>query len=211
MPQEDRTSKHSRKSGSSSHRSGRMSLPEYRRVSDDFYGGYMETARKDTTLYVRVLGLGSLSSGAPLRNLIKDCLADGCDEFIFDLSSCQGMDSTFMGILAGLSLDLHEGDGGMVMLLGMSDYNRHLLVQLGVLELLDEGDAELPSDLEWVRLDPSAASALDRAKSAYEAHNRLIHIKPENRQRFADFLVRLGHDLFPFLRGDEHKKKPEEE
>jgi hypothetical protein len=44
----------------------------------------------------------------------------GCRAFVCDLSACQGMDSTFTGVLAQIGLDLKRYEGGTLMLQGLS-------------------------------------------------------------------------------------------
>ena len=195
----------------SRHRSRRSSsrapLPSSRRVGADYYGGYIEIAETGPTSYIRVVGLGSLSNGTPLRTYIQDAKQRRFTEFIFDMAECQGMDSSFMGLIAGLALDMDELPSGMGILVNLDEYNRGLLRQLGLLDFIDEGEVEIPDDLEWFRLDPGEATALDRARLAYEAHEKLIHIRPENKNRFYSFLKKLGQELLPFMREDEDKNK----
>ncbi|GAB4157204.1 MAG: hypothetical protein Kow00107_06540 [Planctomycetota bacterium] len=177
-------------------------MPESRRVGDDYFGGIIEVAEEGACCFIRVRGLGSLSVGAPLRLYLEEAKQRGFTEFIFDLNECQGMDSSFMGLIAALSLDMQDTPAGFVLLVGLSDYNRSLLRQLGLHDFVDEGHADIPSKAHWTKLDPSSATALDRARLAYEAHGKLIEIRPENRNRFYEFLKRLGHDLLPFLKHD---------
>ena len=180
--------------------SGGSSLPQNRRVSEDYFGGFIEVAERRGTAFIRVSGLGTLQNGAPLRLYLQEAQEKGITEFFIDLGSCQGMDSTFMGLIGGLAMDMSETSGGMAILLNVGDYNHHLLHQLGVLELIDEGETSIPDDLEWERLNPSDATALDRAKLAYDAHQRLVQIHPANKARFLSFLKRLGKELFPFFK-----------
>ncbi len=55
-------------------------------------------------VHVRVVGRGTFQNGQPLRRYAQDMLTQGCDQFFVDLNQCQGMDSTFLGVLAGIGL-----------------------------------------------------------------------------------------------------------
>ncbi|MDZ7815634.1 MAG: STAS domain-containing protein [Planctomycetota bacterium] len=189
-----------------SRRSSSAGLPSSRRVGADYYGGYIEIAETGNTCYIKVVGLGSLSNGTPLRTYIQDAKQRKFREFIFDMAECRGMDSSFMGLIAGLAMDMDELPGGMGILVNLDEYNRGLLRQLGLLEFIDEGEVEIPPDLEWFRLDPGEATALDRARLAYDAHEKLIRIRPENKNRFYSFLKKLGQELLPFMRDDEDEE-----
>jgi anti-anti-sigma regulatory factor len=146
---------------------------------------------------------------APLRLYLEEAKTRGFIEFIFDMADCQGMDSSFMGMIGGLSLDMERVPGAFVMLVALSDYNRHLLRQLGLHDFIDEGEVEIPRSIQWTRLDPAGATALDRARLAYEAHGRLVEIKPENRSRFYEFVKRLVQELLPFLKNEKEDRKDE--
>lgn len=55
---------------------------------------------------VRVIGAGNMLTAPSLNEFAEQQLRDGYRRFVFDLQSCQAMDSTFMGCMIGLSTDL---------------------------------------------------------------------------------------------------------
>src|SRR5260370_38068140 len=65
----------------------------------------------DRIVWVRVEGNGSSTNSTALRDFAKEMIHRGAREFIVDLCNCPVMDSTFMGMLAGISLWL-GGLGG---------------------------------------------------------------------------------------------------
>lgn len=178
----------------------RTNLPDSRRLGEDFYGGRIEYAESGHSCYIRVIGLGTLQNGSSLRAYLKEAKQRGMLEYVFDLERCQGMDSSFMGLLAGIALDMGETAKGIAMLINVDEYNRGLLNQLGVLELISEGTADIPGNAVWVSLDPQDATALDRARMAIDSHDTLTRIKPENRHRFEALLKRLKDEFMGFLR-----------
>ncbi len=57
-----------------------------------------EVAKADDAIYVRVRGLGSMHSAPTLEAFADRAIEEGARRFVFDLSPCTGVDSTFMGL-----------------------------------------------------------------------------------------------------------------
>lgn len=116
----------------------------------------------------------------------------GEKRLVIDLGSCTGMDSTFMGCLAGMAARLIP-NGGALEIADIDARGRQSLEDLG----LDCMMEICPPNAPWIgRLDairdkltpPRSAAALpevrDRAKHVLEAHETLAHANQENAQRF---------------------------
>ena len=57
----------------------------------------------DEFLWVRCSGRGSFANSPTVKSLGDDYIASGGRLIVIDLETCSGIDSTFMGTLAGLS------------------------------------------------------------------------------------------------------------
>ena len=53
---------------------------------------------------VRVLGRASFQNSACLKDFIGEMLRTGHVRFVLDFERCSGIDSTFLGVLAGAAL-----------------------------------------------------------------------------------------------------------
>ena len=147
------------------------------------------------SVFIRVLGKGSFQNSAPVKDLIRQMLQRGFNKFIIDLSSCEQMDSTFMGTLAGAALRLKENGNGRLAIIHANTRNRHLLQGLGldqVIEVHDgSGGYQFPSQPEAltpVEINPET----DQRKVVLEAHENLVSTNPSNATKFSD--------VFEFLR-----------
>jgi hypothetical protein len=113
------------------------------------------------------------------------------------------MDSTFMGVLAGLSYFIKDKSGVSLKLINLSSKNQNLLVTLGVDRVVDyslsatageetvvEGQGKNLQSLEAGFLDK-----LEAAKETLEAHETLVNINPENQVRFQSVLELLQSDV----------------
>ena len=161
---------------------------------------HFRIARSATMVYVRVEGLGNLKSAPVLHAFLNDAREEGTKSSYIDLSSCQGMDSTFMGLLVGQAQAFAD-KGGRLAVVKPNEMCLRLLRMLGVDEVVTVvPEAEVPS-AEYVdiagdaAIDPKARTELIR-----QAHQNLASLNDENRAKFSAFLKALDDDL--------SKKKP---
>ncbi len=152
-------------------------------------------ARHGHVVYVRAVGLSNMKN-APLLDafLCAECTTD-VHTVCVDLSSCTGMDSTFMGLLAGSSARLRP-HGGKLVVVNPTETGMKLLRLLGLSEVIPvlEG-CELPS-LQFVSLGGSATlSNRERMRLIQRAHQHLIALNDANKAKFAAFMTALEADL----------------
>jgi hypothetical protein len=114
-----------------------------------------------------------------------------------DLADCIGMDSTFMGVLAGLSGRLKK-KGQTLELINLSEKNAALLATLGVDQVISHyshshGHA-LPESLAQ-SLPTAEATKKDLAETALKAHETLVELSEENQSRFKRVIEYLRADV----------------
>ena len=149
---------------------------------------------------VRVLvhGRASFKNSASLREFSREMMTRSHSDFVVDLSRCTAMDSTFMGTLAGIGLKLRETGRGQVAVCGASERNETLLRNLGLDHLLEiRSRSEAACCDEEHPLDPSGASAGEKARAMLEAHEALASVSAENLSKFKDVIEFLRQDLEP--------------
>jgi len=159
----------------------------------------------DDVAWIRVEGSGSHQISDRLRKFARHRIAKGTDTFVIDLTNCPGMDSTFMGTLTALALELKRcgAEGGGIEILNANQRNRLSMTKLGLQHLIriDESGTSWPEERELVAQNlsrPLPASDLDRhqrIEMVLEAHEALIKANAENRSRFQDVLEYLQRDL----------------
>lgn len=160
----------------------------------DVSSDLIEVAADARDAFVRVHGRGSFKNSPALKQFGIAMKDRGCRMLIVELGDCLGMDSTFMGVLAGLAILYRKGEGE-VLLRNLSDKNRTLVETLGLNQLIrieQGGDAQ--SRRKTTRLDTTS----DRkaiAETMLEAHETLVTATPENVVRFKDVLAYLREDV----------------
>src|SRR6185436_17837187 len=65
----------------------------------------------DTFVCVKITGRAACACSVDFRKLILGLREKGWRRFVLDLTDCQLMDSTFLGVLAGIGLRFSEDTG----------------------------------------------------------------------------------------------------
>jgi hypothetical protein len=138
-----------------------------------------------------------------MKQFGEERIQAGEKRLAIDLGGCTGMDSTFMGSLAGMAARLAAG-GGALEIADIDSRGRQSLEDLG----LDSMMTICPPGAPWIgRMDeiraelvpPRAAAALphvrERARHVLEAHETLAGTSTENAKRFAGVISILRDDV----------------
>ncbi len=146
---------------------------------------------------VKVNGRVNFSNSGPLRDFFDQVIASGRNRFVIDFGDCKGMDSTFLGILAGVALDLRKKDPpGSVLLCRLGDRNFELIRNLGLHRIMDVDPGERSFGNEPSVLDTSTEeSQSEKARMVLEAHENLVKADEENRSKFQDVIAYLKNQV----------------
>ena len=169
-------------------------------------------------VHVRVVGRGTFQNGQPLRRYALEMIERGYNGFVVDLDKCQGMDSTFLGVLAGIGLKLNQTRReGRIYVINAGPRSMELLETLGLDRLFGiEGSQQAvtkhkpPPDAEFQRLPEVEGVPVekivnkdDTANLMLEAHENLIRADRRNEPKFKD--------LTRFLRERAERQKDDTE
>ncbi len=151
-------------------------------------------ARTADTVILRPVGLGNMKVAMGLMDFTTEMLKAGFASFVFDLSACKGLDSTFMGAMVGLAAASEE-HGGTAAVVNASTSNIELLQIVGADKFLRlKGEYQM-EDLETENLDVSSPSPERRLELVKKAHENLVDIDKRNAERFGAFLRQLSREL----------------
>ena len=150
---------------------------------------------------VKISGRANFASSIDLRTLLDELLRKGYDFFVLDLGECTLMDSTFLGVLAGFGLKIN-GPRGESKDRRLERFNptpriEELLESLGVLRLfkITRNAMVLPESTQPAEAQPSNPSREEVTRTCLDAHRLLMHLHPENVNRFKDVAQFLAEDL----------------
>jgi len=169
----------------------------------------ISVGRGNGEVRVRVAGRGTFRNGQPLRRYALEMIGTGARQFVVDLGPCEGMDSTFLGVLAGIGLQLREpATHGQVRLANVSSRNLELLQTVGLDRLFDLAPVTepAPAGLAMQRLPdseavpiPNLAAKKETADLMLEAHTNLIRADNRNLAKFKDVTAILRARTEPNL------------
>jgi anti-sigma B factor antagonist len=150
---------------------------------------------------IRIIGRANFTSSVDFKTLVNELQQRGCHSFVLDLSECVLMDSTFLGLLAGLGLRLSNGEGNggghSVELYNPSARITELLETLGVLRLFNitQGSSLTTATVEAVPHTVSVPTRAEVTRTCIEAHQTLMDLSPANAARFKDVTQFLAEGL----------------
>ncbi len=136
-------------------------------------------------------------------------IADGEKNLVVDLVACTGMDSTFMGTLAGMAARLSTKEGGSLQIADPGSRNHRSLEDLGLdfLMQIDPPEAAWRGRVDEIRSEltpPDAApspTSLQRTQMVLDAHQELAGHNDKNAKIFSNVVSMLEKEL------DEKKRK----
>jgi anti-sigma B factor antagonist len=150
---------------------------------------------------VKIVGRANFNASLNFKTVVSELLQQGYPYIVLELSECPLMDSTFLGVLAGLGLKANVLPGDCaayaIELRNASERVSELLENLGVLHLFRTTQGDLPAG-ETVTASlpgPCEPSREELTRASLEAHQTLMDLNRENVARFKDVAKFLAEDL----------------
>ena len=154
---------------------------------------YLVRAYSDPVV-VRINGKANYLNCNSFRDFIEQVISKGRHRILLDFEACRGMDSTFLGILAGTALELRQKDPpGELALCRLGERNHELILNLGLQNLLslgEEADGELGESFDQLEDDE-----VSDAKKVLQAHENLADADAGNRAKFQDVIAFLRNQV----------------
>lgn len=161
-----------------------------------FAGGSKQVVR------IAVRGPGNFALGPLLKQFATLATEEGCSRLVLDLRECSAVDSTFLGVMAGLAGRMKRRDLPGIDVIRVSDKLRDTLKTLG-LDRLMALHASVPEDLAFLpqgtdglqplRPKPPPSRGMTR-QTMIQAHEALSELSEANALRFKDVLAFLRND-----------------
>ncbi len=167
----------------------------------------------DNFLWVRCTARGSFLNSPILKSIADKYIADGGHSIVLDLEICLGVDSTFMGTLAGIARQC-SAHGGALEIASPTERTKTAMMNLGLDNLLDIDPAnaiwlpqldDIRKTLELQESGPEATatsassakamSETDRARHVLEAHTTLRDLNDKNKDTFGYVCESLEEDI----------------
>ena len=148
---------------------------------------------------LKINGRANYLNCAPVSDFFRSLIAKGKRQFIIDFANCTTMDSTFLGITAGIALDLRNADPpGNLVVCRLNPRNLELIRNLGLHRILtvDSGESldELRKRAEGGMEQLDGKSVSD-AEMILKAHENLLEVDDSNGRQFQDVIAFLKNQV----------------
>jgi anti-anti-sigma regulatory factor len=156
------------------------------------------------TAFIKVPGRANYASSIDLKNLVGELRQRGFSEFVLDLRECITMDSTFLGVLAGLVLrNSHpEPAAPSIELLNPNSRVLDLVENLGVLNMFKVTNDPAPLTLCFEpAADHAEPSKEEVTRNCLDAHRTLMKLNPDNVPKFKEVTQFMAEDLKKMANG----------
>jgi len=156
-------------------------------------------AVRDQVVFIKINGRGDFNLSLDLRKLIDELRLRGYCRFVFELSECVMMDSTFLGILSGEGLkscDSNSGHGPPLELMNPIPRIAETLENLGVAHLFKITNCPEALAVNYeARAETDGQDKAEVTRNCLDAHKTLMNVNPANVHRFKDVADFLAQDL----------------
>ncbi len=158
----------------------------------------------DQFVCIKLSGRANFQCSIDFKTLINHLHEKGHHRFVIDATECQLMDSTFLGVLAGLGVRFSQQNNGSTAasleLLNPSDRVFDMLENLGIAHLFKiiRGTAPVTNELSPVATTAASSDRAETTKTCLEAHRLLMELNPANVAKFKDVTKFLEEDLKRF-------------
>jgi anti-sigma B factor antagonist len=147
---------------------------------------------KGKTIVLKVFGRATHDQAGGVKDLVSQTVERGGGELIlFDLSECEGMDSTFMGVMVGVRLDQKKpGKSGNCMAVNVCTHCGKLLKNLGLTHLFDVMPGapdcvnNIDPDIYFVVENEGSIGHLEKLELMLKAHENLVEANESNKEEF---------------------------
>ena len=161
-------------------------------MSDPAQPTYLVSAYSDPVV-VKVKGKANYLNCNAFREFTETIIAGDSRKLFIDFEYCKGMDSTFLGILAGTAIQLRKlKPAGELIVGNLSERNYELLCNLGLQNLLAISKDQTSASESFNALKNQEVCD---AKNILKAHENLADANLENVDKFQDVIAFLRNQV----------------
>ena len=168
-------------------------------MPDDTKDVFLVDAYSDPVVML-INGRASYLNCAPVGQFFDRMIAAQKVHFVVDFARCTGMDSTFLGLLAGCALEVSQKNGNLT-LCRLNERNLELVRNVGLHRILTvEAEPETLTFDGNAATKPKPLATLDKqeianARLILKAHENLVAADAGNLTKFQDVITALKSQL----------------
>lgn len=150
---------------------------------------------------VKVTGRASYTNCGPINSFLQNQIKTGKYNFVIDLKDCTALDSTFLGMLAGIAMELRkEKSRGELILQHVEARNLEIIENLGLHRIISVNPKTVKKEVKINDKSKDILKSMDESAVAnpemiLKAHENLIKIDDNNLNRFQDVISYLKKQI----------------
>lgn len=151
---------------------------------------------------IRIKGRASLHNSQLIKDFFQQSIQEGKRRFVIDFRNCTGMDSTFLGVLAGTAIDLRKtSPPGSLVFCRLGTRNLELIRNLGLHRLAtvdtvtSEADPAAAKGKAEKPLEGPKMTEIAQAHLCLDAHESLVEADKDNIGKFQDVISLLKDQI----------------
>ena len=144
----------------------------------------------DTSVFILIEGKANFLNANSFKQFIDKSLSKNYSHYIIDFDHCTGMDSTFLGIIAWLGLQIKGSESKSHLIVrNLNKRNKELFNNLGLQNFISTEE----SILDTSKKEAGKFHALEEADrfeaiDILNAHKNLVQARKENASLFKDLI-----------------------
>lgn len=157
--------------------------------------GCIEVGSDGNTLLLRVCGRGTFSNCQAIQKYISKMVEEGFSDVVVDSSECSYMDSSFLGTLTGIAIRLRKLFKKKLEVANIDPKVKETVCTIGLNHIFNLSERDDLGKIPVTQLVIATAGKKELAEQMLHAHNLLMELSSENKERFQHVKELLEQEL----------------
>ncbi len=149
----------------------------------------------EDTIFIMIEGNATMKNSKTLSDLLKQIFDGEKKNLVFEMSKCNYLDSTFLGLIAKCALEIKKKWNSTLYIMNASNMVMNGLKQTGIDKFIERLEDE-NLDIEATEIAKSDFSERkDKTLYILEMHKTLIDLNDKNKETFKNVVDMIEKDL----------------
>ncbi len=135
---------------------------------------------------IKVNGRATFQCTENLKDFCNSMLEKKDISISLEMENCTGMDSTFMGMMAKISLQARK-QNSVITINNINEDNKKNIFSLGLKNMFNFASSDEQSN-DWEDIESQNDNQVTQRQNIIDAHQTLIDVNEDNRKEFQDIV-----------------------
>ena len=149
----------------------------------------------EDTIFIMIEGNATMKNSKTLSDLLKQIFDGEKKNLVLEMSKCNYLDSTFLGLIAKCALEIKKKWSSTLYIMNASNMVMNGLKQTGIDKFIEKLEDE-NLDIEATEIEKSDFSERkDKTLYILEMHKTLVDLNDKNKETFKNVVDMIEKDL----------------